>query len=353
MKINKTLNISRIEHLAVWAEDIGESVAFLEDALGWKRHPLEFGVDEDDEVFGGMDLAFVDANGLWLELVQPTTEGPGMEFLKEKGNGSLVELDFLIDDFDKNIEEMKERGIELIGMDGKPIQGEGLLREWVRLNGKTDRADERLSYLPFDLACGTSIELLWEHPETGVVIRRNENPAEGKHKTSTTAPRLDSVVVLGQDIERSAAVYADILQLERLAVQTGISRPWMELGETRHAWINGNSNSIWIELISPASSDPQAGILSNKKLGEGAIIELCAEVNDIEAYYDQMQTKDITMTAGDTTPLPAGEKAVTNEASGDRFSYFPLDESKGMRIMIFQRGPSDASIFNIRDKAAL
>ena len=350
MQINTELNVPRIEHLAVWAEDIAETVAFLEDALGWKRHPLEFGVDEDDEIFGGMDLAFVDANGLWLELVQPTTEGPGMEFLKEKGNGSLVELDFLIDEFDKNIETMKARGIDLIGMDGNPIQGDGLLREWVRLNGKTARADERLSYLPFDLACGTSIELLWEHPETGVVVLRNAYPMEGDQKISPTAPRLDSVVVLGEDIDKISNVYTDILRLERNSSPIGVNRPWMNLGDTRHAWINGNSDSIWIELIAPASSQSNIGILDQH--GEGAIMELCAEVDDIELYYDRMQAKGITMTAGDYSPLPDGEKAVTDASTGDRFSYFPLDKSKGMRIMVFQQGAAETSAFSARDNAA-
>jgi hypothetical protein len=116
-KVNRELNAPRLEHPAVWAEGINETAEFLQDALGWRRHPIEFGVDKDNEVFGGMNLAFVDANGFWLELVQPTTEGPAMDFLKEKGNGSLVELGFEIDDFDKNLESMTARGFDLIGMD--------------------------------------------------------------------------------------------------------------------------------------------------------------------------------------------------------------------------------------------
>ena len=349
MKINTGFNVPRIEHLAVWAENIPETEAFLDEALGWKRHPLEFGVDEDDEVFGGMDLAFIDANGLWLELVQPTTEGPGMDFLREKGNGSIVELDFLIDDFDKNIEEMRARGIELIGMDGNPIVGDGLLREWTRINGEMGRGDERLSYLPFDMACGTSIELLWEDPVTGVVHRRNAF-SEPEFTTSKSAPRLDSVVVLGTEIEKISSVYTDLLQLERLNTNAGVNRKWMDLGDTKHAWINGNSDSIWIELIAPATSGDNTGAL--KTLGEGAITELSVEVADIEAYYDKMQAKNIVMTAGDATPLPNGEKAITDAASGDRYAYLPRDRSKGMRIMVFQRGSGETSFYNQRDAQA-
>ena len=58
------------------------------------------------------------------------------------------------------------------------------------------------------------------------------------------------------------------------------------------------------------------------------------------------------MTGGDNTPLPAGEKAMTNSQSGDRYAYFPLDRSMGMRIMVFQRGDGQQSVFNQRDAAA-
>src|SRR5262252_2817169 len=109
-------------HLGAWAQDIDKTAAFLSDALGWRRHPLEFGVDEDSTVFGGMKLAFVDANGFWLELVQPTTAGPGMDFLKQKGNGSLVELDFSVPDFDKSVARLAEMGTPAIGMDGNPMK---------------------------------------------------------------------------------------------------------------------------------------------------------------------------------------------------------------------------------------
>lgn len=310
---------------------------------------MEFGVDEDGAVFGGMELAFIDANGLWLELVQPTTEGPGKDFLREKGDGSLVELDFLIDDFDKNIDEFRERGIELIGMDGNPIVGDGLLREWVRFNGETVCGDERLSYLPFDLGCSTSIELLWEDPGTGVIHRRNAITGPGIN-TPKNAPRIDGVVVIGHDIDKLNKVYTNHLRLEHVSSDAGVNRDWMGFGQSDHSWINGNSDSIWIELVAPSSKQANAGFLG--QLGEGNITELLVEVPDIEAFHDQMAGKDIVMNGGDNTALPAGAKAITNPQSGDRYAYFPLDRSMGMRIMVFQRGDGPESVFNQRDAVA-
>ncbi|HOP21109.1 MAG TPA: hypothetical protein PK585_13590, partial [Amphiplicatus sp.] len=83
----------------------------------------------------------------------------------------------------------------------------------------------------------------------------------------------------------------------------------------------------------------------------GTLVELGVEVGDIGAFFDEMQAKGIVMTAGDATPLPAGAKAITDETSGDRYAYFPLDKSEGMRIMVFQRGPAETSVFTKRDQS--
>jgi len=95
-----------------------------------------------------------------------------------------------------------------------------------------------------------------------------------------------------------------------------------------------------------------AKILQDARFGDGNIMELAAEVPDIAAFYDAMKAKGITMTAGDATPLPAGRKAVTTP-TGDLYSYFPLDKSEGMRIMIFERATNNKGAFDQRDKTKL
>ena len=45
------------------------------------------------------------------------------------------------------------------------------------------------------------------------------------------------------------------------------------------------------------------------------------------------------MTAGDSTPLPTGTKALTVKSSGDRYAYLPLDKSEGMRAFLDKRSP--------------
>jgi catechol 2,3-dioxygenase-like lactoylglutathione lyase family enzyme len=343
--VNDPTTQPSLEHVAIWAESVDRSAKFLHDALGWKLHPMVFGVPDDNPVYGGMDLRFVDANGLWLELVQPTTAGPGMDFMKEKGNGAIVELDFFVQDFDRNVAQMKARGIDLIGMDGKPMVGDGLLQEYVMVDGKRVVADERLSYLPFDLARGTSIEMGWEYPNGAVYVRDAQWSAA--LATPKDMPRLDHVVVLAQDLEASSNVYSDVLRLPRHAMTTGLQREWLGVGEQGHAWFQANAHGCWLELVSPHGHGSGAAAL--KKFGDGNIMELVAEVQDIEAFYDRMQTLGITLTAGDSVPLPRGQKAVTLQSTGDRHAYFPLNKSEGMRIMVVQRGPRGSSVYHRRD----
>jgi len=66
----------RLDHIAVWSANWKESAKFLEEYIGWDLHPIIFGAA--GESVGDMELVFINGNGLWVELVQPTSEGPGM-----------------------------------------------------------------------------------------------------------------------------------------------------------------------------------------------------------------------------------------------------------------------------------
>jgi catechol 2,3-dioxygenase-like lactoylglutathione lyase family enzyme len=328
----KASHPAQLEHIAVWTADIDRTARFLQQSLGWKRHPLQFGVDENSEEFGGMKLAFVDANGIWLELVQPTTPGPGMDFLKEKGNGALVELDFSVPDFDKNLAAMKARGIDLVGMDGKPIRNGGLLSEWFIKDGKKARGNERLSYFPLSVSHGTSIEMFWEYP-SGVVLRRDATWTPEKPGTPGIA-RATRTVVLAKDLDASANVYTDLLKLASVKTDRGVRADWLGVGDASRVWVTGNCRGFEIEVVAPPAGKSNALI---KKYGEGNIMELGVEVDDIDALYARMKARGITMTDGDGKPLSNGARSVAMNGTGERYSYFPTDKSEGMRIMVYQR----------------
>ncbi len=339
--------LPHLEHVAVWTADLDKTAAFLNDALGWRRHPLEFGVQEGSAVFGGMKLAFVDANGFWLELVQPTTEGPGMDFLKQKGDGSIVELDFFVDDFDKTVARLKSKGIQPMGMDGKPMVGGGLLREWALVDGNRRDADERLAYLPIDVARGTSIELGWEYP-SGVVLYRDKVWTPNL-RTPTSTPRTDHVTVATGDLGKSVAMYRHVLDLKQ-AGAPGLRRAWMGVTEGGQAWMHGNAQ-VWVNLVAPTGSAGER-ILKDSRFGDGNIMEIAAEVHDLDTFVAAMKKKGINMTAGDHAALPAGATGVTTP-TGDHYAYFPLDISRGMRIIVFQRAKGGHGALAQRDQATL
>ncbi|HWG71829.1 MAG TPA: VOC family protein [Steroidobacteraceae bacterium] len=323
-----------IEHIAVWVKDVDRTARFLSETLGWRRHPLVFGVNDDDKIFGGMNLAFVDANGLWLELVQPTTPGPGMDFLKEKGDGALVELDFFVDDFDKAEAAIRAKGIKPVGMDGKPLVNGGRLTEWAIEGGKRVPGEERLLYLPMDVSGGTSVEIGWEYP-SGVVLYRDATWTDTQ-RTPRSGPRVDHTVVLAADLEKSAKFYTGVLGLPRIPDKRGVRHDWMSVGDATQAWFKGNGKGFGIQVVAAPATAAGSALIKNPKYGDGAIMELDVEVEDIDAFFDQMKVKGITMTAGDGSALHGGQKAVI-EDSGVRYSYFPEQKSEGMRIMVYQQ----------------
>lgn len=337
----------RLEHVAIWAADLAKTEKFLQDVLGWRRHPLVFGVRDDSTVYGGMKLAFVDGNGFWLELVEPTTEGPGMEFLRQKGTGSIVELDYFVDDWKQAVALLKTKGIDAVGMDGKPIVEGGLLREWAVIDGEMRDADELLAYLPMEISRGTSIEIGWEYP-TGVVLHRDATWGP-RERTPANTPRMDHVTVIAADLEATAKVYTDVLELNRISAVPGLRRDWMGVSETDQTWIEGNSG-VWVNLVHPAGAAGKA-VLEDSRYGDGNIMELAAEIPDIDAWYDTMKAQGIIMTSDGVHPLDGKQKSVATP-TGDRYSYFPLDRSEGLRILVFQRAAKDGA-FTQRDRVRL
>ena len=198
-----------------------------------------------------------------------------------------------------------------------------------------------------EVAQGTSIELFWEYP-SGVIIRRDRTWSDAD-RTPADSPRFDHTVVISRDFDASLAVYTDTLDLPVQSAAPGLSRAWTGMDGGPHAWIRANEHNNWIALMSPSSPNDNR-LIRDPSLGHGAILELAAEVADIDAFAKRMAGLGIVMTAGDGAPLPPGATAVTVPGTGDRYAYFSRDQSEGMRIMVFQRGPASTSVFAARDR---
>ncbi len=337
----------RLDHLAVWVEDLDKTATFLTETVGWKRHPMVLEVSTEDETTGGRKAVFVNGSDLWLELVLPTSPGPGMEILEEVGEGTIVEVNFeAVDaDYGKVLEEMDAKGIQMLSIDGAPLKDGGRIQESVRGDVATAETGQLIAYWPTDISHGMTIEVYerWLDDTTNLLNIRDEVGANEKPRPNS--PRIDRVCILAEDLSKTAEFYTEIMGLNRHPAEFGLDGSANNPGDTQCAFIE--ANGVWVQLVQPTSAGYVLDLLKEK--GDGSAMEVAAEVDDLDAFYDQMAAKGITMVNRDGTLLAPGAKGLTVEPSGDRHHYFPLNESQGMRIMVYERGPRHASMLYRRD----
>ena len=124
---------------------------------------MDFGLS-----IGGMKGTFIDANGLWLALVQPVGPGPLMEYLNEKGDGHVAELIMEVDDLEAYYDSMKAKGVILNNIDGTPLNDE---KKYHLLEPYGDK----LAYIPEDASCGITIEVFERGPRESSLIHRRDD----------------------------------------------------------------------------------------------------------------------------------------------------------------------------------
>ena len=337
----------KFDHAAIWVEDMEKTVGFLTDIVGWRRHPMEIAVSPEDETTGGMEAVFIDANGLWLELILPTSEGPGMDILREKGDGAIVEINFEPANYEAVLDDIKTKGIPMFNMDGSPLgEDGGVIKEGVVEEGEIDNIGQRIAYWSTDLTCGTTVEIyeLLKEDETNLLNVREKQWQ--KEYQNPTGPRMSHVSIVVADIDKTASFYADVMGLKRHPMKFGVeANKNEEIGGMEGAFID--ANGVWLELFQPKGPGPLMDILNEK--GDGYVAELIAEVDDIAAYFDAMKAKEIQMVGVDGAPLSDAEKCYVLEPYGDKIAYFPADVCRGIAIEIIERGPEETSILHKRD----
>lgn len=115
------MNISHIEHLGIAVRSIEESLPYYEEVLGMKCYAIEEVADQK------VKTAFfkVGNSNTKIELLEPTSEDSTIaKFIESKGEG-IHHIAFCVDDVEKNLREVEEKGVKLI--DEHPRRGaEGL-----------------------------------------------------------------------------------------------------------------------------------------------------------------------------------------------------------------------------------
>jgi len=105
--------IKKVHHVGIAVKDLKESVALFERLLGMKAHV------EDAPCQKVTEAIFRFAQGLEIDLVEPTGPDSAVaKFLEKRGEG-LHHIAFEVDDIDKDLRAMEGKGVQLIDKQGR------------------------------------------------------------------------------------------------------------------------------------------------------------------------------------------------------------------------------------------
>lgn len=109
--------IKKIDHIGIAVKNLEEAIKLYTEVLGLKVEDIE--IVEDQKV----RVAFIPIGDSEVELLESTDpEGPIAKFIEKKGEG-MQHVAFRVDDINKALEEMKQKGVRLI--DQQPRYGAG------------------------------------------------------------------------------------------------------------------------------------------------------------------------------------------------------------------------------------
>ena len=102
------MNISHIEHIGIAVKSLEEAIPYYENMLGLKCYAVEEVADQK------VKTAFFQVGDTKIELLESTDpEGPIGKFIEKKGPG-VHHLAFAVDDVNKSLNELENKGIQLI-----------------------------------------------------------------------------------------------------------------------------------------------------------------------------------------------------------------------------------------------
>ena len=114
------MELKRVDHVGIAVKNLEEAVNFYETAIGLKAVGYETVAEQKVKV------AFLPCGDSELELLESTEpDGPIARFIEKNGPG-IQHIAIRVDDIDKALEELKEKGVRLI--DQTPRCGAGNAR---------------------------------------------------------------------------------------------------------------------------------------------------------------------------------------------------------------------------------
>lgn len=102
--------IKGIYGINIAVKDLDEAIKRYESIFGVKGKPLK----ENDFAFPGLIGAKLNINGTFITLISSTTEESSVaNFLSKRGEGLFL-LSIEVDDLEKDVEELKEKGLDFV-----------------------------------------------------------------------------------------------------------------------------------------------------------------------------------------------------------------------------------------------
>ncbi|MDR2652233.1 MAG: methylmalonyl-CoA epimerase [Prevotellaceae bacterium] len=102
------MNISHIEHLGIAVKSLEQAIPYYEQILGFKCYAIEEVADQK------VKTAFFKVGQTKIELLEPTSpESTIAKFIEKRGEG-IHHLAFAVDNLQKSLDEVAEKGVQLI-----------------------------------------------------------------------------------------------------------------------------------------------------------------------------------------------------------------------------------------------
>ena len=111
------MKIKHIDHIGIAVKEINQAGKFYTDVLGLKIEDVENVAEQK------VNVAFIPITDSEVELLESTEpDGPVAKYISARGEG-VQHIAFRVEDIDKTLEELKEKGVRLI--DQTPRKGAG------------------------------------------------------------------------------------------------------------------------------------------------------------------------------------------------------------------------------------
>ena len=111
------MKVKHLDHIGIAVKGIEQAGKFYTDILGLKIEDVENVADQK------VNVAFIPITDSEVELLESTEpDGPVAKYISARGEG-VQHIAFRVEDIDKALEELKEKGVRLI--DQAPRKGAG------------------------------------------------------------------------------------------------------------------------------------------------------------------------------------------------------------------------------------